>query len=127
MTSPAREPSPSEPGGDERPSEEPDYRFSLAAERTFLAYARTALALFAAGVAVSTALPSAGQKTLRHVLGVLLTVLGVLVVIEVRRRFVQVDRAMRTGGPLPRNRLAPLLTLGLVLAGVFAVVLIVGS
>ena len=32
--------------------EEPDYRFSLANERTFLAWLRTTLALLAAGVAV---------------------------------------------------------------------------
>ena len=31
---------------------EPDYRFTLANERTFLAYIRTALAFFAAGTAI---------------------------------------------------------------------------
>ena len=32
--------------------EEPDYRFTLANERTFLSYVRTALAFFAAGTAI---------------------------------------------------------------------------
>ena len=39
------------------PDREPDYRMTLAAERTYLAYARTALAFMAGGVAVAGALP----------------------------------------------------------------------
>lgn len=127
MTSPGRDPSALTDPGADRPPPEPDYRFSLASERTFLAYARTALALFAAGVAVATALPHAGQLTLRRALGVLLAALGLLVIVEVRRRFVRIDRAIREGNPLPGNRLTPLLTLGMIVAGVVAVVIIIGS
>jgi uncharacterized membrane protein YidH (DUF202 family) len=52
------------PGGDGRPvrpdgGRDPDYRMSLAAGRTYLAYLRTGLALTAAGVAVVAALPHA--------------------------------------------------------------------
>ena len=43
--------------------DEPDYRTSLAAERTYLAYVRTALALLAAGVAVAGALPDVATRT----------------------------------------------------------------
>ena len=47
-----------------RPSEpteqEPDYRFTLANERTFLAWIRTALALIAGGVAVVQLVPAFG-------------------------------------------------------------------
>jgi uncharacterized membrane protein YidH (DUF202 family) len=51
---------------------EPDYRMSLAAERTYLAYLRTGLALMAAGVGVgvAAALPDAGAKPYRRVLGI---------------------------------------------------------
>jgi len=45
---------------------------SLAAERTYLAYVRTALALLAAGVAVVGALPDLGHEGLRRAIGVLL-------------------------------------------------------
>jgi putative membrane protein len=134
-------PTPTTPGGghtswdgpgqdadvDQQQTNEPDYRFTLAAERTFLAYARTALGLFAAGVAVSTALPQAGRQTLRHAVGVLLTLLGLLVLLESRRRFNQVDRAIRAGEPLPRNRLGPLLTVGLAVIGLLAIALVLGS
>src|ERR1700721_906742 len=46
--------------GNERPQDnghEPDYRFTLANERTFLAWIRTALALVAAGLAIVQLLP----------------------------------------------------------------------
>lgn len=36
--------------GEQRVGKEPDYRFSLANERTFLAWIRTALALLAGGM-----------------------------------------------------------------------------
>jgi putative membrane protein len=44
-----------EPTGDEQ---EPDFRFTLANERTFLAWIRTALALIAGGVAVAQLVPA---------------------------------------------------------------------
>jgi uncharacterized membrane protein YidH (DUF202 family) len=50
-----------EPTDDEQ---EPDYRFTLANERTFLAWIRTALALIAGGIAVAQLVPAFG--TARH-------------------------------------------------------------
>jgi putative membrane protein len=44
-------------GGRTAPEFEPDYRFTLANERTFLAWERTALGLLAAAVAVVPAGP----------------------------------------------------------------------
>ena len=59
------------------PSEvEPDYRFTLANERTFLAWERTALALLAAAVAVAQLVPELTIPGARQVLGVLLAVLA---------------------------------------------------
>lgn len=80
---------------------EPDYRMSLAAERTYLAYLRTGLALTAAGVAVAAALPQAGAATLRRVIGVVLVLTGAAVCAEGRRRWRAVERAMRRNEPLP--------------------------
>jgi putative membrane protein len=84
------------------PEREPDYRMSLAAERTYLAYLRTALALMAAGIGVAGALPDAGGKPLRRTIGVVLVLSGGGLVVAARRRWVAVDRAMRRGEPLPR-------------------------
>ena len=106
------------------PDGEPDYRMSLAAERTFLAYVRTALALLAAGVAVVGALPDAGHLEVRRLLGAMLVLLGLFVAVEARRRFRSVDRAMRRGDPLPRTPLVNAVALGLVAAAVLALVLV---
>jgi putative membrane protein len=82
---------------------EPDYRMSLAAERTYLAYLRTGLALTAAGVALAAALPNAGAETFRRVLGLCVVLVGAAVSAESRRRFNAVQRAMRRGEPLPKT------------------------
>ena len=94
---------------------------SLAAERTYLAYLRTGLALVAAGVAVAGALPQAGAEGLRRVLGVVLTVLGGAVLATARPRWQAVDAAMRRGEPLPPSRLVQYAGLGLVAIAAAAV------
>lgn len=95
---------------------DPDYRMSLAAERTYLAYLRTGLALTAAGVGLSAALPQAGGETLRRALGFALVVIGAAVFASARPRWAAVVRAMEHEEALPRSRFASLL--GLVLAAV---------
>ena len=98
---------------------------SLAAERTYLAYLRTGLALMAAGVGVAGALPGAGAKGLRRVIGLVLVLAGVGVLLEARRRWSAVDRAMRRGEPLPpATTVVRWLSWLLALAGVLAVVLV---
>lgn len=80
--------------------EEPDYRFSLANERTFLAWLRTALALVAAGVAVDVIdldVPAAVSGSL----SVLLLGLGVLSAILAWVRWSGGERAIRRHEPLP--------------------------
>lgn len=95
---------------------EPDYRMSLAAERTYLAYLRTGLALTAAGVALAGALPNAGAETFRRVLGLCVVLVGAAVSAESRRRFNAVQRAMRRGEPLPKT--PALQVFGWILVGV---------
>jgi putative membrane protein len=107
-----------------QPEGEPDYRMSLAAERTYLAYVRTALALLAGGVAVVGALPHAGHEGLRRVIGVLLVVVGLLLAVTARLRWREVDAAMRRGEALPRARAVTPVTVGVVLAAVLALVLV---
>lgn len=80
--------------------EEPDYRFSLANERTFLAWLRTALALVAAGVAVDVVDLGMGEGVKRAFAGVLL-ILGGLSSVLAWLRWSGSERAMRRGGALP--------------------------
>ncbi|MGY1690492.1 YidH family protein [Geodermatophilus sp. SYSU D01105] len=97
--------------------EEPDPRFSLANERTFLAWIRTSLALAAAGVALEALEipPSAG---LRLACALVLVGLAVLAPLQAWWGWVATERAMRLGRPLPAPRLSPLIAAGTLAAGV---------
>ena len=65
--------------GSDSPAEiEPDYRFTLANERTFLAWQRTSLGLLAAAVAVVQLVPELAIPGARRALGVLLAALAIL-------------------------------------------------
>ena len=55
---------------------QPDYRFSLANERTFLAWLRTGLALIAGGLAAAQFLPPLPVPHLREAIAVALLLLG---------------------------------------------------
>lgn len=115
-------------GASESPAEtEPDYRFTLANERTFLAWQRTALGLLAAAVAVIRLVPSLSIPDLRHVFGAVLTVLAILTAGAGLRRWHDVNRAMRRGLPLPPHRAPLFLALGLVLLGLLVLVLVIPS
>jgi putative membrane protein len=89
--------------------EEPDYRFTLANERTFLAWIRTALALVAGGVAVVQLVPVLSIPGIRHGLGTVLTAAGGVLAVLAVRRWQHVQAAMRQGAELPRSRMPALL------------------
>ena len=106
---------------------EPDYRFTLANERTFLAWQRTALGLLAAAVAVVQFLPEMAVPGLRHSLGAAVGVLAMLTAGAGLHRWHQVDQAMRRDQPLPRPATPVYLTVGLVVIGLVTVVLAVAA
>lgn len=95
--------------------QEPDPRFTLANERTFLAWVRTALAMLAGGVALH-ALGVPDTMWIRNVLAIALVLLGAVVTAFAMVRWARVERAMRTHTPLPAFNLGFLLT-GVVLVG----------
>ncbi len=94
-------PSAPRPASGDEVGENPDYRFTLANERTFLAWVRTALALMAAGVAVIRFVP--GLMVVRHALGFLLIGLGGLLAALSYRHWQRNEQAMRLGRQLPRS------------------------
>lgn len=79
---------------------EPDPRWSLANERTLLAYERTALGLVVAGLAVSGSRAVAEAPLWFAAMGLPLVLLGGAVALAGRRRFLQAQRAMREEEPL---------------------------
>ena len=104
---------------------DPDYRFTLANERTFLAWFRTALAFIAGGVAVVQLIPEFAFPGARHALGIGLTLMGGALALSAVRRWQRVQAAMRRDEDLPPTTMPRLLGLGLAVVTVFVVVLIV--
>ncbi len=96
-----------------------DYRFTLANERTFLAWLRTALGLLAAAVAVQQ-VPVLRPAWTRTALSLLCVALSLLASVGGVLHWRAVERAMRRARPLPPLRLAWALALGLVLLAVVA-------
>lgn len=106
---------------------EPDPRFTLANERTFLAWIRTALALVAGGIGLEAFLPPLAVPGLRQALAIGLVLLGSAVSANAFRQWAATQRAMRLGEPLPVPVLAPLLALGVAAMSLVTVVLLVVS
>jgi putative membrane protein len=102
---------------------EVDYRFTLANERTFLAWIRTALALIAGGVALIV-LPSFGVYGLRHGLSALLIAFGGVLAWLAVRRWRQVQDAMEAGEELPPSRIPVVLAAAMLVTSAFALVLL---
>ncbi|WP_312863390.1 YidH family protein [Spinactinospora alkalitolerans] len=101
---------------------EPDYRFTLANERTFLAWIRTALALVAGAVAVLHLVPLDWGDGSRLTVGLALTALAVIITVYAPLRWIRVQRAMRRGRPLPMSALPLITTVGVTLVCVAVLV-----
>lgn len=100
---------------------DPDYRFSLANERTFLAWIRTALALAAGGLGAASLLdefPGEG------VLGVGLLILSFATAALSYRRWALNETAIRRDEPLPPSPLPLVLTVGVTVVVVASAILI---
>jgi putative membrane protein len=101
---------------------EPDPRFTLANERTFLAWIRTALALIAGGVALE-ALTLPLQPALRLTASIILLLLGLTAPLLAWFTWGKVERGLRLGSPLPGSHVALPVALGV---GAVAVLILLG-
>jgi putative membrane protein len=109
------------------PGEEPDERFTMANERTFLAWIRTALALIGGGLAAGQLLEFDSDAAR---LGVSLPpiILGGLVALTSYKRWRDTQRALRLGQPIPTGGPPRLLALAIgALAIVVAVIVVVDA
>ncbi|EFG78049.1 YidH family protein [Mycobacterium parascrofulaceum] len=112
---------------DSAEEQEPDYRFTFANERTFLAWQRTALGLLAAAVALVQLVPELGVPGARRLLGGGLALLAILTSGMGLLRWQQADRAMRHGTPLPRHPSPTYLAVGLTVVGLIALALVIAK
>jgi putative membrane protein len=100
-----------------------DPRFSLANERTYLAWVRTALALVVAGLVATKAIQF-HHEAWRWVVALPPVLAGGTMSIEARRRWTAYERAMRAGDPLPAGRSVGIVS-GFVVA--YAVIVLVAT
>ena len=87
-----------------RLGEAPDYRFSLANERTFLAWIRTALGFLAAGVGLDQLAPDFATPLIREILALLLCLFAGGMAIYGYLRWLNNEKAMRLKQDLPYTR-----------------------
>ncbi|MFC5502989.1 YidH family protein [Lysinimonas soli] len=106
-----------------REGTEPDPRFSLANERTFLAWLRTALALLAGGVGLE-ALRIPQVAGLRLAAAGLLLLLGLLAVAQGWIGWARSERSLRLSRALPGPTVGAVVAIGVL---VVAVTVVVGS
>jgi putative membrane protein len=105
----------------------PDYRFSLANERTFLAWIRTGLALIAGGLILAQFLPDLPVALLREALALALFGFGGAVALRALHHWVRCERAMRLGEDLPQSRFPTVLALTVALGAVVLVVTVIAG
>ncbi len=91
---------------------DPDYRFTLANERTFLAWVRTGLALLAGAVALASLVHDFGPRPLRISLTVFLLALSLTVTIGAYVRWDRTERALRENRSLPTYPLPQIMVAG---------------
>ncbi|MET9492455.1 DUF202 domain-containing protein [Nocardia sp. NPDC006630] len=109
------------------PADPIDYRFSLANERTFLAWIRTALGLLAGGVAVQALAEQFSTPEFRRALAASCTALAVVLATVARSRWLRVEATMRCGDQLPDSVLVPMLAFGVSVIALAAGVAVVVS
>ena len=103
---------------------EVDYRWSLANERTFLAWIRTSLSLIAAAVAVAQLIPPFPRTDLRWALGAFLAILAAGTASLAYTRWAATEKAMREREARPAGRSLLLLTAALIVLAVVVFVLV---
>lgn len=104
--------------------DDPDPRFTLANERTFLAWIRTALALVAGAVAVLHLVPLRWHGGTQLSVGLALAALAVVITCYAPIRWMRVQRAMRHDQPLPTTPLPLITALGI---GLICLAVVVGN
>lgn len=104
----------------------PDYRYSLANERTFLSWTRTGLALIAGGVAFEQ-FATSDPSWIVHLVGMVGIVLGGSLGVWAYVQFRRVQHAIEHDLPLPHQPAATLISLGVALVAVLLILGIVLS
>ncbi|MCP2002314.1 putative membrane protein [Buttiauxella sp. JUb87] len=105
--------------------EAPDYRFSLANERTFLAWIRTALGFLAAGVGLDQLAPDLATPLIREIVALLLCLFAGVLAIYGYLRWMRNEKAMRLKQDLPYTGCLKIISLVMVIVASTVMVMVV--
>ena len=95
--------------------EDPDPRFTLANERTFLSWVTASLGFIGIGLALGTLLSE--DHLWIHVLAALWIILAVVIIVRAVLRWVRMERAMRLAQGLPLSSSIPVVAVAVALLG----------
>lgn len=95
---------------------DPDPRFTLANERTFLTWITTSLGMLGVGLAVGTIIPN--ESVFIDVLALLWIAMAAILALRAVIRWFRVERAMRLGRGLPLSSSIPIIAIALALLGI---------
>lgn len=104
--------------------EAPDYRFSLANERTFLAWIRTALGFLAAGVGLDQLAPDLATPLIREMVSLLLCLFAGGLAIYGYLRWLRNEKAMRLKQDLPYSRSLRVISLFMMIVAAAAMIMV---
>ncbi|PFG33721.1 YidH family protein [Sanguibacter antarcticus] len=107
--------------------DEPDIRFSLANERTALAWVRTGLGLVAGGVALTSFATFAELPLVLDLIAAIACLAGAALALYAMHTWRRNELALRTGTPLPAPTALPALVAGVVVMALFLSVYAVSS
>ncbi|WP_436893899.1 YidH family protein [Siccibacter turicensis] len=105
------------------PGEAPDYRFSLANERTFLAWIRTALGFLAAGVGLDQLAPAFATPVVRESLSLLLCLFAGMLALYGYLRWLGNEKAMRLKQDMPYTGVLKLISVVMALVALAVMVM----
>lgn len=101
---------------------EPDPRFTLANERTFLAWVRTSLAFLAGAIALEAFNIPTISDEMQTIGAIGVCLVALLIAAGAAVRWVRVERAMRVDKPLPVPGIVPVLVLACLIGGVIVLI-----
>jgi putative membrane protein len=102
----------------------PDYRYTLANERTLLAWLRTGLALVAGGIAIATYAPDLGVTWGSGAVAIALVFIGLATALAGYRRWRANEAAIREDRALPESLVPGVMAAAVAVVAVVVAVLV---
>lgn len=104
---------------------DPDPRFTLANERTFLSWITTSLGFLGVGLAIGTLVPE--RSTALRVLATAWILVATVLALRGLVRWFKVERAIRLGSPMPLSSSIPFVAAALAMLSVASLAALVAA